>query len=829
LLCLFALVGTAGCGYSSAANRALYDQSWRQLHAGDLDAALRLASTGLSHNPKSDAEWHWKFLVLESEILMRQGNYEASLFRLQHELPAQFSRSDSAVWRKLTQSSSLTYLSRTSEAASSLAQAESLASAAQPQLLGEVLLRRGTLASVQHDLPAAHSLFRSSLQFAADHSDAFLQASSLGALAVNSERMEHHDESIDWNKQALKLIRDHSWRSLASKVEGNLAWSYSQLGDYERALDEYRAAEKLAVAAALQHEKVLWMISIADTEYELGDYQSARSDARQALQLAEKLGDPADKINCLQDSARIAIQNGRFPEAQAQLQEAAGLIAGSPDVQSDLYNRLLTAHLQFQTRDFASAAAAYASIAANSSAPVSFRWEAQASLAQAHASLGQNALADREFRNAIAIFQDARRQIPENERLAFLATAIRFYDAYVNFLIDQRRPDDALRIADLTRARTLEDGLSMSDQSSDAPPARSLAPRAIAARLRATLLFFWTGEQKSWLWAITPSSTTLVPLPSHRALRTMVDSYRSSFVDDPKDPLEMPQSDGRNLFAALLQPVQKLIPPDGRVFILSDGSLALLNFESLIVPACDSHCGSSSTSRPAHYWIDDVILSSASSLSLLARSTPRPLPPDPNILLVGNPLLASPEYPPLPQAAREMDLIPRHFPENRRFLLAGQKATASQYLNSHPEDFSLLHFTAHGTSSRLQPLESAVILSPDGDSYKLYAHDILQHPLSAYLVTVSACNGAGTKTYAGEGLVGLSWSFLRAGSHNVIAGLWEVSASSTPQLMDQLYQNILAGQDPAAALRNAKLTLVHSPGNYRRPFYWAPLVLYSGS
>ncbi|HSC45531.1 MAG TPA: CHAT domain-containing protein, partial [Candidatus Acidoferrum sp.] len=204
-------------------------------------------------------------------------------------------------------------------------------------------------------------------------------------------------------------------------------------------------------------------------------------------------------------------------------------------------------------------------------------------------------------------------------------------------------------------------------------------------------------------------------------------------------------------------------------------------------------------------------------------------PPDPNILLVGNPLLAAPEYPPLPQAAREMDLIPRHFPENRRFLLAGQKATASQYLNSHPENFSLLHFTAHGTSSRLQPLESAVILSPDGDSYKLYARDILQHPLSAYLVTVSACNGAGTKTYAGEGLVGLSWSFLRAGSHNVIAGLWEVSASSTPQMMDQLYQNLLAGQDPATALRNAKLSLVHSSGNYRRPFYWAPLVLYSGT
>jgi CHAT domain-containing protein len=101
--------------------------------------------------------------------------------------------------------------------------------------------------------------------------------------------------------------------------------------------------------------------------------------------------------------------------------------------------------------------------------------------------------------------------------------------------------------------------------------------------------------------------------------------------------------------------------------------------------------------------------------------------------------------------------------------------------------------------------------------------------LNAELVTISACNGAGIKTYAGEGLVGLSWAFLSAGAHNVIAGLWEVSNASTPQLMDELYKNLRTGQDPASALRNAKLTLVHSSGNYRKPFYWAPFLLYSGS
>jgi CHAT domain-containing protein len=102
----------------------------------------------------------------------------------------------------------------------------------------------------------------------------------------------------------------------------------------------------------------------------------------------------------------------------------------------------------------------------------------------------------------------------------------------------------------------------------------------------------------------------------------------------------------------------------------------------------------------------------------------------------------------------------------------------------------------------------------------------MQHPISARLVTISACYGSGTRSYAGEGLVGLSWAFLRAGAHNVIGALWEVSDESTPRLMDTLYQGLENGQAPAAALRNAKLDLLHSQSRYSKPFFWAPFQIY---
>jgi CHAT domain-containing protein len=76
-------------------------------------------------------------------------------------------------------------------------------------------------------------------------------------------------------------------------------------------------------------------------------------------------------------------------------------------------------------------------------------------------------------------------------------------------------------------------------------------------------------------------------------------------------------------------------------------------------------------------------------------------------------------------------------------------------------------------------------------------------------------------------LVGLSWAFLRAGAHSVIGALWEVSDDSTPRLMDSLYKGMEDSQPPAAALRNAKLALLHSPGRYNLPFYWGSFQIYT--
>jgi len=94
---------------------------------------------------------------------------------------------------------------------------------------------------------------------------------------------------------------------------------------------------------------------------------------------------------------------------------------------------------------------------------------------------------------------------------------------------------------------------------------------------------------------------------------------------------------------------------------------------------------------------------------------------------------------------------------------------------------------------------------------------------------VSACRSAGARAYAGEGLVGFSWAFLRAGARRVVAGLWDVDDQSTAALMDRLYAGLATGVRPAAALRDAKLSLIRAGGRTAAPYNWAAFELFTTS
>jgi CHAT domain-containing protein len=788
-----------------------------KMKRGLLQAAREDAERAERRFPSSQSEWHWRFHVLRAEILARQGSYDEVLKLMAAEPPPSFAAADFAVRRKIVQGIAAALLRQPADAAGFLAEGETLARVRHPELLDEVVLANSAVAYLAGDLPKAKTSYATALQLSRSEDDPYIQALALAGLGVIAVKEERYDESLEWNQAALQLAESLGAQRSVANIVGNMGWGYARLGDFDTALAFFKRAVEVSGHSGSADLQVYWSGGTSTAYYQLHDYEAAEAVLMSALDLARSQENKRTLTEYMNSLAQTELQLGRTESAKEYYQEAIHLEQDSPDRSEFLASELIRGNIDAQERNYAHAEESFREVIRDPKADKSQRWEGEAGLARIYALTGQSAKAEAEFRRCFSMVEAVRSSVQaEDLRLSFLSSAITFYDDYIDFLVSGHRIEDALQAAELSRARTLEEGLA-SKAGATSSSTQAVRPQPIAERLKATLLFYWIGHNRSYLWVITPRRTTHFELPKASEIETMVKSYRKALVG-MRDARDSGREQGEKLYAMLVEPAKRLIPPGSRVIALPAESLYGLSFETLIVPE-----------PQPHYWIEDVTLTTAGSLTLLEHSEVGPETKEKTLLLVGNTEQPNADFPSLPQAPAEMQRIEHYFPDSSRKVLEGKLATPSTYLSSDPEHYSYVHFVTHGTASHTRPLESAVILTKEGDSYKLYARDIVTHPLKAQLVTISACNGAGTRAYAGEGLVGLSWAFLRAGAHYVIASLWEVSDASTPQLMDELYKGLSAGQDPASALRRAKLTLLHSDTVFRKPFYWASFQLYAGS
>jgi len=812
------MMAAAGCHQPQRFSpQQAYDDSWQKLWRGDLTGALANADLGLQQFPSPTADWHWRFTVLKAEILAQQHQNKASLALIEADLPTTLATTEVAVWRKSTQGADYSFLQQFSDAETALGEAETLARIYHPELLGSVTLRKGTLCFLRGDLDRARSNYRTALDFAREEKDQFLEAAALGSLGLVSERLGHFDESIDWYQEALKVSEAAGAMGSKMRILGNLGWNHFVMGDYDGALQQYEQAEKDSKQRGLAGDQLHWMINVGNAKYELRDYGPAETTWKEALDSARHQDSKSEALRALDNLSLLTLELGRIDEAERYNREALGRARAGGDAYDALFSELGYGRIQLAKRNFAEARNTFDKVSHDPAADKPMQWEAQARSGQVYRAEGKMAAAERQYQQSIQTVEGVRRGINSEEfRVSFLSTAIEFYDEYVDFLMSRGRTVDALQVAELSRARTMLDGLGIKE-GVPTFPVKGFEPTRLAGRLNTVILSYWLGPHHSYAWVVTPAKVSSFVLPPAHEISALVQSYRKLLVDS-SDPAGTDNPDGKKLYEILVAPAKEQIPRAARVIVLPDSSLYGLNFETLLVPE-----------PVTHYWIEDVTVVNSNSLVLLGASAGGPGTPPKNLLLIGNTVAPSAEFPVLPQAAAELKLVANYFLPPNQTVLSGAQATPAGYVESNPGKFSYIHFVAHGTASRTKPLDSAVILTKAGDSYKLYARDIMQQRLHAVLVTVSACRGSGERNYSGEGLVGLTWAFLRAGAHSVIAALWEVSDMSTPQLMGDLYAGISKGDSPEAALRKAKLTMIHSASAYRKPFYWAPFQLYRGS
>ena len=113
-----------------------------------------------------------------------------------------------------------------------------------------------------------------------------------------------------------------------------------------------------------------------------------------------------------------------------------------------------------------------------------------------------------------------------------------------------------------------------------------------------------------------------------------------------------------------------------------------------------------------------------------------------------------------------------------------------------------MHIACHGSFRRDNPMFSSLHVA-DGP---LNVYDLEALPQLPVVVVLSSCSVANAKAVQGGSLLGLANAFTTLGSASVIAPLTPISDAVSVTVMDRLHRQLVAGDDPAAALAAATMT-----------------------
>ncbi len=804
-------VWLGGCGRNERAAEKDYREAQSAYQRGDLSISLKKSQEGLrkySRGSSTSSRWGWKFRLLCAENLISTDSVQEA-GRLLQTVPGP-PASLIARW-KLDQANALAR-QQPEEARKLFYEARKLAAAS-----GDVFtlclanLRLGALAGYAE----AEADYQAALAAAEHQRDPYLLTRVRLALGYNRAHARRFDEAIPFLDEALATSRQCGAKTLIATALGNLGDCYFHLGDLDRAMETLTRAEKLMRETGMRDYEQRVLALIGDIHLEWGDFDRALAVHRRAEVLAREVHNDESLGFALNNQAETSLAKGDLPGAQRLNEQALIVKRRLNDPRSLVYSELISAKLEARGGNYREAELHFAKVAAAAREAGEFNvvWEARGELASLYRETGHPQQAEEQYRDAIDTIDHQWKKLSDEWKVTFLAPdLIRFFQDYVDFLIDRGQPEMALEMAESSRARVLNQRL---ERQGDVPAAFRLATLLQAAQAAHTvILSYWLAPRRSSVWVINSGRVDRFDLPADKQIAVLVRKYMDTVLADG-DPLAHHDPAAEALFAAALGPVYKLVPHGANVIVVPDGALHQINFETLVVDG----------PRP-HYWIEDAAIATAPSLRLLtgeiqdgARA--------PKLLLMGDPVLVGPEFPPLPNVRKEIAAVEEQFPQLTHAVFIRADAVPGRYAAVGPANFTTIHFATHATANRESPLNSAIILSHQGQSFKLYARDVAQVPLRAELVTISACHSAGAKTYSGEGLMGFAWAFLQAGAHNVIASLWNVDDAGSVQIMRHLYAEIVAGQPPARALRAAKLALMRSSDRYKPPYFWGSLQVFT--
>jgi CHAT domain-containing protein/tetratricopeptide (TPR) repeat protein len=282
---------------------------------------------------------------------------------------------------------------------------------------------------------------------------------------------------------------------------------------------------------------------------------------------------------------------------------------------------------------------------------------------------------------------------------------------------------------------------------------------------------------------------------------------------DPSSDLSELRTTARSLYDLLIKPVEERLDTRRTLLFEPDDSLTTLPWDSLV-----DENGQYLGLRFATAVMPGIYRSKR-------LRTATGIGPNSAALVVSVPL--APSLTPLSDAENEAQEVAAMFSGARR--LRDNEATLSAIRASMRES-SVFHFAGHAISSSQR---NGLVLAESDPATKspvlfgernLASRDVQK----LQLAVLSACNTAGETENSRSGTEGLREALLRAGVPHVIASRWTVDSVETANLMRTFYVRLIAGSNPASALREARVALASQRASVH-PYYWSAFALWGTS
>ncbi len=690
--------------------------------------------------------------------------------------------------------------------------------------------------------PNAIGAYEKSLVLTRQLKDQKLESLTLEQLATAHSASGNYAKAIEYGEQGLTIARSAGDRAREVSVLNFLGVTYNEVGNAKKALEYLQ--QSLPIAQALPNRsKLAYLLLFRGSSYRLlGDYPKAIADQQQALAMFRELNDRGGEQGALSNLGNIASSSKQYQDA-IQYQEQSLKLAqeiSDPAMQLEAkqyaLNNLSANHNALGNYQKAVEFATQALPIAKQRKDLDGEGFALTSLGVGYLRTGRLAEAETSLRSAATQWESMRVGLDDMTKVAFSNTYIRtlLYEALQETLIQKKQPEAALEASERSRARAFVDLLASRLQNKSQAEIQALAAfpnldkiRQIAKAQNATLVEYSLVDDKKqlYIWVIKPTGEIQFKsskLEATMPMRELIKQSRSAIVRSktqrseklaPTEPLDDLNLVLRSLHTSLIAPIVSALPtdPNQRVIFLPQGDLFLVPFAAL-------------QDAQGKYLIEKHTLSIAPSIHSLAltQETAKRTLRNGNVVVVGDPTM--PQLPgidliALSGARDEAIAIAQLFKTKP---LIGDEATKATVLQQMKQA-SIVHLATHGLLGTFKgEIPGAIALAPSGsDNGLLTSSEIFDLKINPNLLVLSACDTGGGEV-TGDGVIGLSRSFIAAGAPSILVSLWAVNDDSTSTLMQSFYQTLKTNPNKAQALRSAMLsTMKQYPG----PYYWAAFTL----